>query len=215
MTFPADLTLTPPPEHTPPTTARSTRSKLLKALDCTVQYPDGTAGICQYERMGPAYHSFTFQRGQKNRPLSHLWSLDRIANTPEAIGAKCSELSETAFWRAVEYERRDWFARATIGAGSNRTVNYHTYRMDLRRAKAIGGKYALCVAVGTGLVPYSGILDTMKEACQAWKDGKQHLVVACCSRLDRNWQLCELNPLTKEGHPKREDLSNRESGVGT
>ena len=209
MSFPTDLTLTPPPEQALP--ARTTKSKLLKGLDCLVEYPDGTAGICQYERMGPAYHSFTFQRGEKKRPLSHLWSLDRIANTPAAIGAKCSELAESAFWRAVEYERRDWFARATIGTGSSRTVDHRTYRMDLRRAKAIGGKYALCVAVGIGLVPYSAIQDTLKEACQAWKDGKQHLVVACCSRLDRNWQLCELNPLTKEGHPKREDSK---SGVG-
>ena len=51
MSFPNDLTLTPPPEQTTP--APSGRSKLLKALDCPVKYPDGEGGTCHFDRLGP------------------------------------------------------------------------------------------------------------------------------------------------------------------
>ena len=209
MSFPNDLILSPPPEHTTPATR--TRKPLLKALDCAVDYPDGASGLCHYDRLGPAYHSFTFTRGEDKRPLSHLFGIERIANTEESIAAKCQDLAQAAFWRAVEQERRDWFARATLKAGSSRTVDPHTFRMSTFRAKALGGKYSLCVPVGTALVPASPTYDTLREACNTWENNHRHLVVGCCSRLDRNWQLPHLNPLVKQGHPKRGDMAN---GVG-
>ena len=200
MSFPNDLILSPPPEHQTP--AATGRSRLLKALDCSVEYPDGEGGTCHYDRLGPAYHSFTFTRGEQKRPLSHLWSIERIANTEEAITTKCQDLAESAFWRAVEQERRDWFSRATLKAGSLRTVDPRTFRMSTFRARAMGGKYSLCVQIGTALVPASPTYDTLKEACHAWENNHRHLVVGCCSRLDRNWQLPRLNPLVKQGHPR-------------
>ena len=203
MSFPNDLTLVPPPEHTTPATRA--RKPLLKALDCAVEYPDGESGTCHYDRLGPAYHSFTFTRGEQKRPLSHLWSIERVANTQEAITAKCQDLAQAAFWRAVEQERRDWFARATLKAGSTRTVDRRAIRLSTFRARAMGGKYSLCVPVGTALVPASPTYDTLREACNAWESNHRHLVVGCCSRLDRNWQLPRLNPLVKLGHPKRDD----------
>lgn len=203
MSFPNDLTLSPPPEHTTPATRA--RKPLLKALDCTVEYLDGEGGQCHYDRLGPAYHSFTFTRGEEKRPLSHLWSIERIANVPEAIATKCQDLAQAAFWRAVEQERKDWFARATLKADSSRTVDPRSFRMNTFRARSLGGKYSLCVPVGTALVPASPTYDTLREACNAWENNHRHLVVGCCSRLDRNWQLPRLNPLVKQGHPRRGD----------
>ncbi len=193
------------------------RSRLLKQHDCPVEYPDCSQGWCRYERKGPHWHVFTFYRGVDDKPaqagqtgpanpgewLSVVTRTEPMANTPEAMEAKSKELTEVAFWRAVEQERKNWFARATSTEGH--IPHPRTFRMEAVRAKQIGGKYALCLKIGDALLPMSAIVDTLHEACGMWRErpDKHNVAVACCSRLDRNWQLCELNPLTKEGHPKR------------
>lgn len=227
--FPTHLTL--PPEERPvrvtaflenvmSRSGHGGRSKLLKQWDCIVEYPDGTPGRCKYERKGPAWHVFTYLRNDDGlRPhisegkyLAVVTRTEPMPNTPDAIDGKGKELAETAFWRAVEQERRNWFARAT--PTESHIPNPRTFRMSAGRAKQIGGKYALCLKIGDALLPMSAIVDTLPEACDLWRKrpDSHNVVVGCCCRLDRNWQLCELNPLTKEGHPKRGDNGSESGG---
>lgn len=181
------------------------RGRLIRDLSCPVSYPDGTPGTCRYTRFGPAYHGLDYDYGSgPGRRLAHLYSCQRWDNDAAFIEAKCREMAEQAFWRAVEQERKDFFARATLPEWTRRTVSPTGFQMCLRRARALGGRYALCVRVGTRFVPADGpVYDTLKDACEAWRKGDRNLCVCCCSRLDRNWQLPALNPLVLDGHPRR------------
>lgn len=181
------------------------RTRLLKSHDCPVPLPDGTDGTCRYERLGPACHRFTYHY-QGGALLARLYQTRPLENTPDALEAAARQLAPDAFAAAIEHERRDHFARATLPTDGSRTVHPATYRLRAGRAKRLGGRYALCRPVGRHLVPVSLAFDRLSEGADLWRTRTHpEAVLACCCRLDRRWELLRYNPLLAEGHPRREE----------
>ena len=159
-------------------------------------YPDGRDGACRYERLGPAYHRFDFTHEDGTR-LAREWWTRPLENTREAIAYKAGELAPLAFATAVERERKEYFCRAS--ESHERKKQPERYQMTGERAKEIAGKYALCRPVGSALLPVSPPFVSLDVVNQAWREvGDRRLVVACCNRLDRCWELPRLNPLYKD-----------------
>jgi hypothetical protein len=202
--------------------SRSGRSRLLKEHACTVSYPDGQGGVCRYERRGPAAHLFEFSyftyteynhgdgddsgKGESSnsnhsshsRFLSRQWLLRPLGNTPADIDQAACELAPVAFAEAVERERREYFGRASPSPTRSRKQP-DRFQMSAARAKEIGGHYALCLPVGSWLIPLSEPFAKIEEANTAWrKEEDKRLVVGCVNRLDRCWERPRLNPLYQE-----------------
>jgi|GEM_PF-2555979 hypothetical protein len=194
---PTDATLTlvaPSAAGTPP---QKRRAALLKALSFQAVYPDGNEGSCQYTRYGPAWHLFEY--AHPAGPLPRQYSTERIANEAEAVEAKGKELAPKAFSEAIELERRDRFARATWPYGQKPDPSL--YVLSPKDAKALGGKYALCLPLPSGkLVRSSAVFATLDEANHAFSEvGDRRLIVACCCRLNRRWERPRLG--AKGGTP--------------
>jgi hypothetical protein len=189
-----------------------------------VTYLDGQVGTCSYERKGPAWHVFRYAYvyGGGEDALPHLhWTrplpttgTDSAAQAA-AIEAKGRELAERSFKEAVERERQNYFARASEPTDGSRKKDPAKYRMSAKRAKELGGKYALCYrSPQTGhLIPLAGpTYEKIEEANDAWREMRAHrrardpeisqTVVGCCNRLDRCWELPRYNPFYKEHDPR-------------
>jgi hypothetical protein len=190
--FPRGLTLPEAQRHA------VSRSHLLKAHSCAVSYPDGADGAVAYERLGPACHRFEF-RYSNGAILSRRYLTRPLGNTPADIEAKAREMAESAFLEAIEHERRDYFARVSEPTDGSRRKNPLRYQVKPAEAKQHGGRYALCLLIGTRLVRMSATVKTIAEANDLWqKRGDPNLVVACCNRLDRKWEVPRYNPLHKQ-----------------
>lgn len=194
------------------------RTRLLKEHTCAVSYPDGANGICRYVRIGPEWHFFHYRhqgsteaadkdsgddaitepcidnRFLTGSPLPTQRVFERMANTPEAIETKSRELAGAAFADAVTHEQKDRFRRATPPGGNK--PDSALFQFSAKRAKEIGGRYALCQRVGKRLLPYSALFATLAEANAAWEArGNSCLTVACACRWTRQWETPRFNPL--------------------
>jgi hypothetical protein len=194
-TFPRGLTLSEA-ERVHVTAPRG--NSLVKQHECAVTFPDGSRGTCCYERLGPAYHRFDYRYGD-GAPLPRQWWTKPLSNTIASIEAAAQARADAAFTAAIESERRDRFARVSEPTDGSRKKRPELYRMDAKTAKAQGGKYALCQPLGNHLLATSRLFDKIGEANDAWKQaGNPALVVACCNRLDRRWEVPKYNPLHQE-----------------
>ena len=179
-----------------PTGTRSPKG-LLNRHSCVVTFPDKTSGTCLYTRVGPAWHTFQYERtgsdGQIHR-LPAVYENKRIANTVAAIEEIARRLASDAFWSGVLRERKEYFQRASDGMG--RKAKPERFQMKAARAKELSGKYALCRKVGKSRIPVNDYYTDLKEAVSAWEERQDKtLVIACCNRLDRCWEEPQFNPL--------------------
>ncbi len=161
----------------------------------TVSLPDGTEAACRYERLGSQYHRFeyTYRDGTE---LPRQSVFERLANDGRSIETKGHQLAEQCFRDAVEYERRDYFARASEPSDGSRKKQPEKYRLNAKTAKELGGWYAVCLRAPTHLCPIGRAYPLLEKANAAWKEMNQPgTVVACCNRLDRCWEVPKWNPL--------------------
>lgn len=177
------------------------KGRLLKVHSCAVQYVDGTDGVCHYERQGPAWHLFQFERcsalGKDSLPRQY-WSKP-LGNDVASIEAKAKELARDAFDEAIRREQREHFMRASEGAG--RRKHPALFSMTADKAKRMAGRYALCRPLGQTLVPVGETFPSLQDANAAWLAKEDlGLVVGCCSRLDRCWQRPRYQPLHADPH---------------
>ena len=189
------------------------RSRLLKENHCPVTYPDGTEGTCRYVRIAPDFHHFQYRHhgtadGEKppaerfltGTPLPTRRLGERFANTPEAIAERAQALAASAFSAAIHHEQQDRFRRATPPYGQKPDAK--DYQFSAKRAKEIGGRYALCHRLGEKLLPDGPLFDTLEEANAAWEARGDHdLGIACACRWKRRWEIPRFNPLYRE-HPE-------------
>jgi hypothetical protein len=204
--YPTHLSL--PPEQRPPTSRGSTR--LLKAHQGTVTYPDGEAGAFTYERLGPACHRFDFRWGDGS-PLSRRYVTAPLGNHPQSIEEKAEELAPLAFADAIERERKGRFARVSYEPGETTALLKFRWRLCPCDVRQHGGKYALCLRIGSHWVRLSAAYDTLEEACDRWRDrANDGAVVCCCHRRNRRWEQPKYNPLHKEAGYLRPDDKPRE-----
>lgn len=178
--------------------------RLLKECSFTVSFPDGQIGTCAYERLGPVCHRFRY-RCHDGDAMPRQYFLRPLQNTMDAIAAKGQELADSCYREAIERERREYFCRASEPSDGSRKKRPERYQMRSDRAKELAGRYALCRRLGDSLLPVSESFAELEAVNAAWRErGDQSLVVACCCRLDRCWELLKYNPLVAEGHPRRE-----------
>ena len=75
--------------------------------------------------------------------------------------------------------------------------------MKAERARVLAGRYALCRPMGARLVPVSTTFESLDAVNEAWREkGDRNLVVACCNRLDRCWEMPRYNPLYAAFDPR-------------
>jgi len=180
------------------------RSRLVKSHSCPVAFPDGQEGTCAYTRGGPAWHQFRFTHGTGNAatllPVLHL--TERVGNDPASIEEAARRLASVAYTAAIRSERADYFQRASEGGGRKRRSE--RCQMKTERAKQLAGRYALCRAMGgERLLPVSATFESLDAVNEAWREkGDRNLVVACCNRLDRCWEMPRYNPLYAAFDPR-------------
>jgi len=182
------------------------RSRLVKSHSCPVSFPDGQEGTCAYTRGGPAWHLFRFTHGTGNAatllPVLHM--TERVGNDPGSIEEAAKRLASVAYTAAIRRERTDYFQRVSEGGGRKRRPE--RCQMKTERAKQLAGKYALCRAMGAmgeRLLPVSATFESLDAVNEAWREkGDRNLVVACCNRLDRCWEMPRYNPLYAAFDPR-------------
>lgn len=173
----------------------------VKAHCTKVRYPDGREGECRYERGGAQWH--VFHCGYDNQPLPRQIWMQSLRNDVASIESKAQEMAEAAYREAIVRERQDYFARASEPSDGSRKRNPALYRLSAGRAKEWAGKYALCQTIGQTLSSSGPVFETLDAANAAWqKQGDTALVVGCCNRLDRCWQLPRFNPLYAAFDPR-------------
>ena len=177
------------------------RSRLVKSHSCPVSFPDGQEGTCAYTRGGPAWHQFRFTHNGPDGASTSLPALhmtERVGNDRASIEEAAKRLASVAYTAAIGRERTDYFQRASEGGGRKRRPE--RCQMKTERARQLAGKYALCRPLGTTaggkLLPVSTTFESLDAVNEAWREkGDRNLVVACCNRLDRCWELPRYNPL--------------------
>ena len=173
----------------------------VKAHCTIVRYPDGREGECRYERGGAQWHMF--HCGYDNQPLPRQIWMQALRNDVASIESKAQEMAEAAYREAIVRERQDYFARASEPSDGSRKRNPALYRLSAGRAKEWAGKYALCQTIGQTLSSSGPVFETLDGANAAWqKQSDTALVVGCCNRLDRCWQLPRFNPLYAAFDPR-------------
>ena len=170
-----------------------------------VTFPDSQTGTCYYERKASRWHCFRYQYSDgiwmpyMNLPYS-------LSGDRETIEAKGQELAAGCYAEAVRREQKEYFQRAAEPADGSRKRRPEKYQMKVSRAKEYAGKYALCARAGEILMITSALFETIERANIAWhKENNPRLVVACCNRLDRCWELPKYNPLYAEYSPLRQN----------
>lgn len=162
-----------------------------------VTFPDNAVGACWYERLGPSWHVFhyTYRDGTA---LPHQYSSGSPAGDAE-VESLGQSLATQCYRDACRKEQRDYFSRATLSPDGNREIRPERYRIPPARLKKLAGKYAVCLRLGkslASLIPKSGVFETLDEANARWREeNNTDLVVACCNRLDRCWEIPRFNPL--------------------
>jgi hypothetical protein len=136
-------------------------------------------------------------------PVQHL--TERIGNDRGSIEAAAKRLAAAAFEAAIQRERKEYFQRASEGGGRKRRPERCQMKAD--RAKQLAGRYAVCQRVGNRrLLPVAGTHERLEDANAEWRERQNRsLLVACCNRLDRCWELPRFNPLYAEFDPWQEE----------
>ncbi len=175
--------------------AHRTGSKLFKEHRFPVNLPDGNEASCRYERLGSQYHRFEYiYEDGSALPRQNLF--ERLANERVSIEAKGQELAEPCFRDAIEYERRDYFARASEPWDGSRKQRSECFRMKAKTAKELGGHYCVCQVYNRSLFPRTVAYRSLERANEVWKElDLPNMIVACCNRLDRMWEVPKYNPL--------------------
>ena len=161
----------------------------------TVTLPDGTESPCRYDRLGSQYHRFSYAyHDGTSLPRQNLF--ERLANDAKSIEDKGQELAQACFRDAIEQERREYFARASEPSDGSRKRCPEKHGMSAKTAKKLGGYYALCHRTQKGLMPFGVAYSTLEKANAArLETDRLNVVVACCNRLDRCWEVPKFNPL--------------------
>lgn len=179
----------------PSTSPSPGRSRLLKNHSCSVRFPDGRAGCCRYIRGGPAWHIFHYDYEDGSRlPTQH--ETKRLENDVASIELAARERAALSFAEAITRERKEYFQRVSESAG--RRKHPERFQMKALRAKALSGKYAVCQSLGKRLLPVGKMHDRLEDANREWQEeheSRPFLVIACCNRLDRCWEIPRFNPL--------------------
>ena len=183
---------------------RTGSGTLIKEHCFTVTLPDGTESRCRYDRLGSQYHRFDYAYHDGTAlPRQNLF--ERLANDVRSIEAKGRELASACFRDAIEYERRNYFARASEPSDGSRKKRPEKYRMNAKTAKKLGGYYAVCHQTQKGLLPFGVAYATLERANAALMEtDRPNAVVACCNRLDRCWEAPRFNPERKD-RPEKEE----------
>lgn len=189
--------------------------RLIKEHRCMVSYPDGAKGTCLYRRDGPRWHLFQYrhlshsEEAQPQEELSPTQRLlpgvalppqrfdQRLGNGLVDIEEKARELATSAFGAAIRQEWLDRFRRATPPFGQK--PDSASFQLSVKRAREIGGKYALCHRLGSKLLPASPLFDCLDEVNAAYEAANNpQLAVACACRWTRRWEIPRFNPLYGE-----------------
>lgn len=196
--------LAPKAEFAVPLPTSSGNGNRLKAHTFAVRFPDGKEGTCRYERGGPRWHLFWFTYGDGTRMPRQVCT-ERMGNDPTAMEARGRELASACYREAMALERKDRFQRASEYKDGSRKKHPALYRMKAAHAKQQAGKYALCQRSGEVLFVVGPVRDTLEAANADWRERHNpRLVVGCCCRLDRCWQLPKFNLLYAECDPRPE-----------
>ena len=182
---------------------------LRKSHTFAVTFPDGKSGSCRYERKGPSWHEFryTYTDGA-NMPRQVV--MERIGNDACSIERKGEDLTSLCYGEAMRVERDDYFRRASEPSDGSRKKRPERYGMKAQRAKEIGGLYALCRMLNGVLTPLETLYEEIERANLAWREKSDtRLIVACCNRLDRCWDIPKYNTLYAEFDP-RESFKTQE-----
>ena len=187
------------PGSVPTMTHSRSGAAVTKAHAFTVTFPDQTSGTCRYERRAPKWHRFDFAYGD-GEPMPWRASIEALGGGLLFIERKGQELARMSFDEAVERERREYFCRATEPKDGSRKRRPDLFRLKAGVAKENAGKYALCGRIGDYLRVVSPLYETLERANEAWRQqtDRQKMVVACCNRLDRCWEVLKFNPLYAE-----------------
>lgn len=177
---------------------------MCKSHTFAVTYPDGKSGTCCYERKGPRWHEFRYTYADgANLPRQLL--MERIGNDPVSIESKGGELAQACYLEAIRLERDGYFRRASEPLDGSRKRRPERYQMKAQRAKESAGYYALCRRQNGVWLPVGTLYNEIERANTAWREANdKRLVVACCNRLDRCWDLPRYNPLYAEFDPRTE-----------
>jgi hypothetical protein len=216
--FPTHLSL--PPEERPVLASRRGAADLIKSLSGCVRYPDGEQGGFDYCRLGPACHRFdyrwkdgtTMPRQFVTRPLPEA--------TAAGIAKTAQDLAFKAFWEAVGRERRERFARVSLAPGESTALLKFRWRLCACEARTNGGRYAICLRIGSHWVRLSTVYDTIEEAADRWRDRVNDGAVICClHRRNRRWERPKFDPLRAEPgytpHDEEEKTAGGDKPAGT
>lgn len=184
-------------------------TQLIDRATIRVCLPDRVPARCKYERHGPAYHTFEYEdkpRGYIARASysSRIEGLYKIRDLAQ-------NMTEDAYREAIRMERDSYFRRASED-DSYRKRRPEMAQTKVETAKALSGRYAICLLDGEKVVapPGAPTYDTIEEANDVWTRRDtifepqciEHLVVACFNRLDRCWEVPIFNPIYAF-HPMR------------
>jgi hypothetical protein len=115
------------------------------------------------------------------------------------IEAKGRELATSCYQEAIRRERQDYFQRASEPSDGSRKKRPEKYRMKAAKAKEWAGLYAVCAHSGDYLLVVGTLYQSIEKANADWRErGDTRLVVGCCNRLDRCWDIPRFNPLYAE-----------------
>jgi hypothetical protein len=180
----------------------SPHSRLIKEYTFAVTYPDGVEGSCRYERGGPTWHLYHFLY-RNGAPLPRQTVTSRLGNDIASIEAKGRERVAACYQEAIRRERETYFQRASEPSDGSRKKRPDRYCMKADKAKELSGLYAVCRVTRERLWVEGTMYRDLEKANAEWRErGDIRLVVACCNRLDRCWEVMRFNPLYAEVDPR-------------
>lgn len=191
------------------------RQILWKNHTFAVTFPDGQEGTCKYERSGPQWHLFSF-RYADGTAMPRQSTAHRLANDVVTIETKGRELAASCYQEAIREERRDYFQRASEPSDKSRKKRPEKVRMKAAKAREWAGLYTVCARSGEHLIPIGTLYQSIEKANADWRERSDaRLVVGCCNRLDRCFDLPKFNPLYAECEMRPEFQGKRASTQDT
>lgn len=189
----------------PEPNGRTGQTLLIKGHTFAVSFPDRQTGTCRYERGGPRWHLFHFTY-HDGAAMPRQCCSTALANDLASIEEKGNEFAAACYLEAIRVERDDTFRRASEPSDGSRKKHPERYRMKAAKAKELAGKYALGTRSLNVLLVVGSHYDDIEAANAAWREkADARLVVACCNRLDRCWDLPKYNTLYADFDPRSQE----------